>query len=75
MPLPMSAFQIADDLGQRIRSGEWAPGEPLPTYVQLAVHYRVSRTTIALVVKLLKDRGLVVSQPGRALFVAEDLDF
>ena len=67
----MSATEIADELADRIRSGEWGPDDPLPTYVQLAVHYGVSRSTIALVVRLLKERGLLIGQPGRALFIRE----
>jgi DNA-binding GntR family transcriptional regulator len=74
MARPTSPTEIADDITTRIREGQWAPGDPLPTYTQLASDYQVSRTTIHMVIILLKDRGVVTSRPGRAVFVAEHLD-
>ncbi|MET0416971.1 MAG: GntR family transcriptional regulator [Actinoplanes sp.] len=58
MPIPASGYrEVAEDLAARIRSGEYAPGERLPTYNELS--------------DLLQTRGLVVGPQGRGLWVAE----
>lgn len=72
MPIPMSATEIADDLADRIRRGEYEPGSRLPTYLELATLYGVGETTITTVVRLLKDRGVVVGAQGRGVFVVDD---
>lgn len=69
--IPMSSGQIVDDLAERIRLGEYAPGTQLPTYAALAGLYDVSPATIAIVVRILRERGLVVGVPGRGTYVAE----
>lgn len=71
MPIPMSFRAIADDLSERIRAGEYAPGEQLPNLRELAELYSVSVSTIQRALDLTKDRGLVVSSQGHGLFVAE----
>lgn len=71
VPLPMTSTQIAQDLTDRIRTGQYKPGEQLPTYPTLAALYSVSEGTIANVIRLLRDRGTVVGIPGRGTFVPE----
>ena len=71
MPLPMTSAQIAEDLTARIKSGEYRPGQQLPTYHTLSKLYSVSYATIARVIVLLRDRGVVVGIPGRGVFVPE----
>lgn len=71
MPISMSAAQIADDIADRIAAGEYRPGTALPTYRELAVLYSVGRTTVSVVILMLKERGLVVGEPGRGVFVAD----
>ncbi|HTJ33562.1 MAG TPA: winged helix-turn-helix domain-containing protein [Dactylosporangium sp.] len=68
----MSSSQIVDDLAERIRLGEYQPGTQLPTYDSLASLYDVSPATIAIVVRILRERGLVVGVPGRGTYVAEE---
>jgi DNA-binding GntR family transcriptional regulator len=68
----MSAIEIADDLEDRIIRGEYAKGEQLPTYQQLARLYNVSDSTIFQVIVRLKERGVVVGVRGRGTFVPED---
>lgn len=66
--------QIADDLRQRIESGELAPGTQLPTELELREHYNnASRNTIRDAIKSLSARGLVVARPGRGTFVTEKI--
>jgi DNA-binding GntR family transcriptional regulator len=64
--------QIVEDMADRIATGEYQPGDQLPSYRELAVDYNVSHTTIATAIRILRWRGLVVGVPGRGTFVAED---
>lgn len=74
MAIPLSSAEIADDIERRIRAREqdFEPGLPMPSYRELATFYHVGRTTIWIAVMLLKDRGLVETKPGRAVYVRED---
>lgn len=65
----MSSEQIVEDLAQRIRLGEYPPGSQLPTYSSLATLYDVSPATIAIVIRILKERGVVVGVQGRGTYV------
>jgi len=66
--------QIADDLRQRIESGELAPGDQLPTELELREQYdNASRNTIRDAIRWLTTRRLVYTQPGRGTFVAETI--
>lgn len=69
--IPMSSDQIVDDLTERIRRGEYAPGSQLPTYASLADLYDVSPATIAIVMRILRERGVVVGVRGRGTYVPE----
>lgn len=70
--IPMSSAQIVEDITARIRAGEWEPGDRLPSYNELAALYSVRFGTIARVILILKERGLVVGVPGKGTFVAEE---
>jgi GntR family transcriptional regulator len=73
MPIPTGGYrEVAEDLKARIKSGEYPPGERLPTYKDLAALYSVSVTTVQRAIIILQDRGLVVGLQGRGLWVAED---
>ncbi|WP_245714560.1 winged helix-turn-helix domain-containing protein [Micromonospora inyonensis] len=72
MPIPTGGYrEVAEDIAARIKSGEYAPGDRLPTYRELSDLYRVSVTTVQRAVIILQDRGLVVGLQGRGLWVAE----
>jgi DNA-binding FadR family transcriptional regulator len=75
MAIPLSAAEIADDIERRIREREqdFEPGSAMPTYRDLANFYRVGRTTISIAIMLLRDRGVVETKPGRAVYVREDV--
>jgi GntR family transcriptional regulator, arabinose operon transcriptional repressor len=64
-------YQVYVSLEDRIRSGEFAPGDPLPSERQLAKDYGVSRITIVKSIDLLVDEGLIESQHGRGNFVLD----
>lgn len=72
MPIPMSANQIIEDLTDRIERGEYRPGDQLPTYVALSRLYSVSYATIARVIGILKERGVVIGVTGHGVFVPEE---
>ena len=69
-PLPLW-FQIKEQLRHAIDSGEWAPGEQLPTENELIEFFGVSRITIRTAFERLGDQGLVDRIPGRGTFVAQ----
>lgn len=68
-PMRLNYREIADDLAERIRRGEYPPGAALPKYRELADLYSVSQATAARAYGLLRDRGVVVGEPGRGMFV------
>jgi DNA-binding GntR family transcriptional regulator len=62
---------VADALKERIDSGEWLPGEALPTVAQLAEVYKVSSSTAGRAIRVLADEGKVTTVKGWGTFVAE----
>lgn len=62
---------IADDLRDKIESGELAPGSQLPTEIELMDRHEASRNTVRNAVQLLVTRGLVETRPGQGTFVIE----
>ena len=73
MPEPIYR-RIAEDLRQKIESGDLAPGSQLPTEVDLRDTYDASRNTIRDAVKWLINRGLVETRPGQGTFVIEKFE-
>jgi GntR family transcriptional regulator len=69
-PQRLTYRQIADDIEDRIRVGDYPVGSWLPSYRELADLYSVSRGTAAHAVALLVDRGTVVGQSGVGVYVA-----
>lgn len=66
--------RIANELASKIKSGDLAPGEKLPSTRQLAEQYSVHISTINRVMSILKDRELVEGYPGKGVYVAEPED-
>lgn len=69
-PLPRY-YQVYVSMEQRIREGEFAPGEAIPSERQLALDYGVSRITIVKALDLLVDDDLIERQHGRGNFVRD----
>lgn len=67
--MPKKNEQIADDLRHQISSGELAPGDQLPTEIQLATLYRVSLGTVREALHTLRSEGLLDTRLGRGSFV------
>jgi DNA-binding GntR family transcriptional regulator len=61
---------VSAALRDRIRAGEWLPGEQLPTVRQLADAYGVSVTTIRKSLDLLQEERLITVTPGWGVFRA-----
>jgi len=67
-------LQLADILRKRIADGEIPPGRRMPSQLELEQEFGLARNTIKKALKLLKDEGLVVTAPGRGMFVIEPGD-
>ncbi|HZX05928.1 FadR/GntR family transcriptional regulator, partial [Kribbella sp.] len=65
------AYEIVEDLKQRILTGEIAPGEKLPGENSLVEEFGVSRTVVREAVSRLQAAGLVETFQGRGSFVLE----
>jgi DNA-binding GntR family transcriptional regulator len=63
--------QIAGELREQIESGEFAPGEVLPSDSELAVRFDVSKPTVTKARAMLVALGLVASRAGAASTVRE----
>jgi GntR family transcriptional regulator len=61
--------QIAASLKDRIRAGEWTPGERLPSIPALAEAYAVAKQTIQRTIDQLRVEGLLITRPGSGTFV------
>lgn len=62
-------FQIKEDLARRIGSGEFSVDERIPSELDLAQQYNVSRPTIRQAILELVQDGVVTRARGRGTFV------
>lgn len=62
--------QIADHIADRIARGELLPNRLIPSENTITQEYEVARGTARKSIELLRERGLVVTVPGRGTFVA-----
>lgn len=65
--------QVADILERRIRDGRLQPNRPIPSELQLNQEFGIARGTARKAIAVLRDRGLVVTVPGRGSYVVESL--
>jgi DNA-binding GntR family transcriptional regulator len=63
--------QLADLLAGMIERGELRPRQPLPSESFLQQEYGLARGTVRAAVRLLRDRGLVVTMPQRGTYVVD----
>jgi GntR family transcriptional regulator len=68
--LPLYA-QVHTELVERIRSGQWRPGQQIPNEFQIAAEFKVSQGTARKALGGLAAANLVVRQQGRGTFVFE----
>lgn len=62
--------QIKGLILQSLQSGEWKPGESIPSEMDLAARYRVSQGTVRKAIDELAADNLVVRRQGKGTFVA-----
>jgi GntR family transcriptional regulator len=61
--------QIAAQLRERIRRGEWGPGERLPSIPAIAADYGVAKQTVQRTIDQLRVEGVLITRPGSGTFV------
>ena len=62
--------QIKILLTQSLVSGEWKPGEAIPSEIELASRFRVSQGTVRKAIDELAAENIVVRRQGKGTFVA-----
>ncbi|MFF8911558.1 GntR family transcriptional regulator [Streptomyces olivaceoviridis] len=64
MPNRSKFLELADELADAIRGGEYEPNDRFPTVMELAKKYGVAPNTCSRAVQVLKERGLLSGKPG-----------
>lgn len=64
-------MQVASRLRAAILTGQYAPGDKLPSGPELAAQFKVARMTVQQAIRLLRTEGLIVSRQGSGVFVRE----
>jgi GntR family transcriptional regulator len=64
-------LQIADAVRAAVAAGVYRPGESLPSLRAMAIQVHVNPNTVQRAYDELEREGLIYSQRGRGLFVAE----
>ena len=62
--------QIKALITQSLQSGEWKPGELIPSEVELSYRFKVSQGTVRKAIDELSAENLVVRRQGKGTFVA-----
>jgi len=62
--------QIKGLILQSLQSGEWKPGEGIPSEMDLAARYRVSQGTVRKAIDELSSDNLLIRRQGKGTFVA-----
>lgn len=62
--------QIKALITQSLEVGEWKPGEPIPSEVELATRYKVSQGTVRKAISVLAAENLLIRRQGKGTFVA-----
>jgi DNA-binding FadR family transcriptional regulator len=65
------ALELVESLGDRIRNGQFAAGDKLPTESAIMAEFSVSRTVVREAISRLQAAGLVETRHGIGTFVLE----
>lgn len=68
MKLLLSA-KVLEEMMEKIEKGNWKPGEKLPSLTALAPEFSISVSTLREVMRILVEKGYVVIEHGRGMFV------
>lgn len=63
-------LQIRDVLEKSLEAGEWAPGDSIPSEVELAGRFGVAQGTVRKAIEALAADNLLVRRQGKGTFVA-----
>jgi GntR family transcriptional regulator len=66
--------QIKSLLMQRLESGEWRPGEAIPSEADLAIRFNVSQGTVRKAIDEMAAENLLLRRQGKGTFVASHDD-
>src|SRR5690349_1756923 len=66
MEVPKASDVLANELRERILSGEYPEGTPLPPERELVTQTHMSRTTVREALRILEVQGLIRIKAGRA---------
>ena len=66
--------QIKDLIMQGLASGEWRPGEAIPSEAELALRFNVSQGTVRKAIDEMAAENLVVRKQGKGTYVASHND-
>jgi len=69
-PLPRY-YQLKEIIRERIHSGEWKPGELIPSERELSEKYGISRMTARQAITELVNEGLFYREQGKGTFVSQ----
>lgn len=67
-------IQIRNRILYLIKSGDFKPGQQLPTVRELAIELQINYNTVNKVYKSLEGEGVIESRRGRGTFVSETPD-
>lgn len=65
--------QIAEHLRTEINSGEFEPGDKLPSEKRLCDYFKVSRITVRQALKSLETEGIIFKKQGLGAFVRDEI--
>lgn len=68
-PVPLY-YQLKNLIEEHIASGEYKPGDPIPSENQLCEQYNISRTTVRQAISELVSTGKLTRTQGRGTFVS-----
>jgi GntR family transcriptional regulator len=70
--MPRQRYQVlADELRQKIESGQWPPGTKLPSRSQLCKQHGVSDTVVGKAMMILRTTNLTETLEGIGVYVAD----
>jgi GntR family transcriptional regulator len=69
-PIPRY-YQLKEIMRERIRSGEWQPGELIPSERELGEQYGISRMTARQAITELVNEGLFYRERGKGTYVSQ----
>ncbi|MET8256200.1 winged helix-turn-helix domain-containing protein [Micromonospora sp. NPDC005205] len=71
MPRVSDRQRIAQDIRDKIASGEYVPGDKLPSLREMTAHYGVSAEPVRSALLILQAEGLIEGHQGKGTYVAE----